>query len=343
MTEWLPPLLNYPDMHPDLDLLFEQMNHLRILVIGDVMADAYIRGKVSRISPEAPVPILNSRHHEVRLGGAANVALNLRALGAEVTLCALTGKDDMGRTMAELIEKAGMHADGLVVSDTRPTTVKTRIIAGSQHLLRIDDENDGPTTEAEKAQILAKVLPLLEKTDAVIFEDYDKGLIFKELIEKVVEVASQRKIPVTVDPKKRNFMEYKGVSLFKPNLKELTEGLKTEVNPRNQNEVEQACKKMAASLDATHVLLTLSEFGMAGWNGTHFEHVPAMPRDIADVSGAGDTVISVATACLALGCDLKAMLTLANMAGGLVCESSGVVPINKAQLLAEAKGLASKG
>jgi len=322
-----------------LDQIFGRMNGLKVLVIGDVMADAYIRGKVDRISPEAPVPILNTRHREVRLGGAANVALNLKALGADVTLCALVGNDDTGILIKNLVAEAGMHTHGLVVSPNRPTTIKTRIIAGSQHLLRLDEENDSPTFENEKQEILRLALQLAETADAIIFEDYDKGLIFRELIEKTVEVARKRDIPVTVDPKKRNFLDYQGVTLFKPNLKELKEGLKTDFNPRNNEEVELASRQMLEAIGAGFVLLTLSEHGMAITGPAVFRHTPAMPRDIADVSGAGDTVISVATMCLALGCSEEMVLTLSNLAGGLVCESSGVVPINKAQLLDEARRL----
>jgi len=319
-----------------LESLFEKMNHLRVLVIGDVMADAYIRGKVERISPEAPVPIINTRSREVRLGGAANVALNLKAMGAKVTLCAMVGNDSHGAELAQIMEKEGISSVGLVVSNERPTTIKTRVIAGGQHLLRIDDENDAPATATEQKLLLEKVLLLVSDVDAVIFEDYDKGVIFKTLIQKVTELANQRGIPVTVDPKKRNFMDYKGVSLFKPNVKELKDGLNIEINPKVKADVEFACQQVMQTLGVKGVLFTLSENGMAIHVDNEFWHVPAMQRDIADVSGAGDTVISVATLCLAAGCNPELTLILANMAGGLVCEYSGVVPIKKEQLFKEA-------
>ena len=323
-------------MQENLVQLFERMNHLKVLVIGDVMADAYIRGKVERISPEAPVPVINTRSREIRLGGAANVALNLKALGAEVILCALVGNDAQGMELIQLIEKEGINSNGVVVSSERPTTIKTRVIAGGQHLLRIDDENDAPTTTNEQELLLKKALELVQNVDAVIFEDYDKGVIFKELIAEVTNLANELKIPVTVDPKKRNFLHYKNVNLFKPNLKELKEGLKLELNPKDKAEIEVGCQQVMSDLGVKGVLLTLSENGMAIYSGNSFFHIPAMPRDIADVSGAGDTVISVATLCLAAGCVLEQTLFLANLAGGLVCEYSGVVPIKKAQLLKEA-------
>lgn len=315
------------------------MNSLKVLVIGDVMADAYIRGKVDRISPEAPVPVLHTRSNEVRLGGAANVAQNLRALGITVSLVARVGKDEKGTQVLDLMKKEGIQTSGMVISESRPTTVKTRIIAGGQHLLRMDDENDSPTFETEKADILKMALAEIKGMDAVIFEDYDKGLIFPELIREVVQAAGEQGIPVLVDPKKRNFSDYKGVSLFKPNLKELKEGLKIDLDPTRPDEVEKACRKLAQHLEATGILLTLSEHGMAIWNEGRFHHLAAMPRDIADVSGAGDTVIAVATACLAASCPPITTLQLSNLAGGLVCEYSGVVPIDKGRLYKEAKEL----
>lgn len=319
-----------------LEELFEKMNGLRVLVVGDIMADAYVRGKVDRISPEAPVPILHARQHELRPGGAANVALNLRALGAEVEMCALTGQDEKGTILVSMLEAEGIGTSGIVRSKERPSTIKTRIIAGSHHLLRMDEEDDSPAYPSEKIQLMEKALLLCDSADALLFEDYDKGTIFPELISALTEKANSKGIPVTVDPKKRNFQHYKGASLFKPNLKELREGLKIEANPRKEGDVLKACRELRQALDLKGVLLTLSEYGMALFQDDFFEHIPAQPRDIADVSGAGDTVISVATLCLAAGAPHKLTLFLANLAGGQVCEYSGVVPVKKDLLLQEA-------
>ena len=323
-------------MNSDLTLLFEKMNGLRVLVVGDIMADAYVRGRVDRISPEAPVPIIHARQHELRPGGAANVALNLRAMGAQVELCALVGNDDKGFQLTALLESEGIGISGIVRSSERPSTVKTRIIAGSQHLLRIDEEDDSPASPSEKKDLLKQALLMAEQTDAILFEDYDKGSIFPELIQVLVTKARDRGIPVTVDPKKRNFMDYKGVTLFKPNLKELREGLKIEPDPRRQEEIFSASQRLMEALGVEGVLLTLSEYGMALTTGKFSKCIPAHPRDIADVSGAGDTVISVATLCLAAGADFATTLFLANLAGGQVCEYSGVVPVRKDLLLEEA-------
>jgi rfaE bifunctional protein kinase chain/domain len=319
-----------------LEELFDKMNGLRVLVVGDIMADAYVRGKVERISPEAPVPILHARNHELRPGGAANVALNLRAMGAQVEMCALAGQDEKGAALITMLEGEGIGTSGIVRSALRPSTIKTRIIAGSQHLLRIDEEDDSPAYPEERQLLMERAMQLFESADAILFEDYDKGTVFPELISALTERAELKGIPVTVDPKKRNFQYYKGASLFKPNLKELREGMKIEADPRRTEDVQRACRELSDALQLKGVLLTLSEYGMALHQDDFFEHIPAQPRDIADVSGAGDTVISVATLCLAAGATLRQTLFLANLAGGQVCEYSGVVPVKKELLLQEA-------
>lgn len=324
-------------MSTDISALFARFQSLRILVIGDVMADAYIKGKVERISPEAPVPVLHTNAREIRLGGAANVALNLKSLGISVSLCSLVGNDEMGQKLIELLQNEGIETSSIYTSKNRPTTVKTRIMAGSQHLLRLDDENDAPTLPEEKAVLLPLAQKAGQNVDAIIFEDYDKGMIFPELIQAMVHLASKSKTPVLVDPKKRNFSHYKGVHLFKPNLKELKEGLNIEVNPKEETSIKVACEKVANHLGCHGVLLTLSEYGMSLWQPDFFSHTPARKRKIADVSGAGDTVISVAAACMAAGADAETIVQLSNLAGGLVCEFSGVVPIDKEQLMKEAK------
>jgi rfaE bifunctional protein kinase chain/domain len=252
-------------------------------------------------------------------------------------LCSMVGQDTKGEELIRLIDAENIGSEGIVKSQSRPTTIKTRIIAAGQHLLRIDEEDDRPAFPEEKTALLKKAIELTAQVDAVVFEDYDKGVIFPELIQEVTALAQKRGIPVTVDPKKRNFTDYKGVTLFKPNLKELKEGLKLELNPKSASELEAACKRTVSELGVQGVLLTLSENGMAIYSDGTFIHTPAMQRDIADVSGAGDTVISVATACLAVGFDLRSTLVLANMAGGLVCEYSGVVPIQKEILVKEAR------
>jgi D-glycero-beta-D-manno-heptose-7-phosphate kinase len=302
------------------------------------MLDAYWWGKVERISPEAPVPIVHVQKREYRLGGAANVALNLKRLGAEPVICSVIGNDGEGTIFSELLQKESIKRDGLLVSDSRPTTVKTRVISGKNQLLRVDTEEDGLLNEEENTKLKDKILDLMKNADLVIFEDYDKGVISGSLISVVVGAAKAANIPVAVDPKKRNFMAYKDVTLFKPNLRELSEGLKIDLNTRApMHQLEDAALKLKELLNLQHALITLSERGVYISDFKNKGHlVPAHIRDIYDVSGAGDTVISVAALALLAGVSIEVVAALANLAGGLVCEKVGVVPVDKEELLREA-------
>jgi rfaE bifunctional protein kinase chain/domain len=316
--------------------LFESFNKLNVLIIGDVMLDSYVWGAVERISPEAPVPVVSVKKRDYRLGGAANVALNIQSLGAKPILCALIGEDDAGKKLMECLKKSAITDEGIIVSKSRPTTEKTRIIASHQHVVRVDEESDRVLETAEESELIKRITALLSQCDVVIFEDYDKGVINASIIEKTVALANQKGIPTIVDPKKRNFLHYKGVSLFKPNLKELREGLKVEVEGNNQNQVTQAVELLKEKLNIHGVMVTLSEHGVY----IDYEKIriklPAHMREIADVSGAGDTVVSIAALCAALKLDPKVIASLSNLGGGLVCQYVGVVPIDKAELLKEA-------
>lgn len=310
---------------------------MNVLIIGDVMIDAYLWGKVERISPEAPVPIVAILKKENRMGGAANVALNLHALGLNPILCSVIGDDAAGKNFIELLAQEGITNTGIISSKHRPTTVKTRVLGHHQQIVRIDEETDKPISKEETERLLAKIELLLKDNpiNAIIFEDYDKGIITPSLITKVVAVAKKANIPTIVDPKKRNFNDYKGVTLFKPNLKELKEGLKVEIDSSIES-IAKAVSQLRSQLQAEMVMVTLSELGIYIDSGKAQHHVAAHIRDITDVSGAGDTVVSVATAGLAAGLAPERFAALANLAGGLVCEKIGVVPIDKDQLLREA-------
>lgn len=317
--------------------LLAEFRTKRILVIGDVMIDAYMLGKVHRVSPEAPVPIVSLEKEEERLGGAANVALNLRALGAEPVLCSVIGTGRNGQRLLELMAEQEMVATGIVSSDDRQTTVKTRVIGNNQHLLRIDAEDTHPLTTEEETTFIGIVNTILaqEKIDAVIFEDYNKGVLTPGVISAIIAAARERDIPTTVDPKKDNFFAYKGVTLFKPNLKELREGTGIACSFRQRGEFDLAVARLEEQLGNGITFVTLSEHGVYIKRGAEDRHIPAHLRNIADVSGAGDTVISVATLCLAAGCSIETIAELSNLAGGLVCEKSGVVTIEPDQLLME--------
>jgi rfaE bifunctional protein kinase chain/domain len=322
----------------DLFTSFEKMN---VLIIGDVMIDNYLWGRVERISPEAPVPVVSIQKKESRLGGAANVAINIQALGANPIPCAVIGADINGRTFLDLLQQLNMSAEGILQTNERPTTVKTRIIGNNHQMLRVDEEKEDDISIAERRQMMNRIGSIIskKKIDVIIFEDYDKGLISKSLIEHVIKLARQKKIPVAVDPKKRNFNYYKHVSLFKPNLKELRDGMKIDVEKDQTVQIKTAVRKLATDHKIENVLLTLSDKGVLIMNHELEELIPAHYRNITDVSGAGDTVISVASLCLAAGTDSRLLASLSNLAGGLVCEMVGVVPVQKEQLLQEAKKL----
>ncbi|UII28808.1 bifunctional ADP-heptose synthase [Fulvivirga maritima] len=316
--------------------IFESFNKLKVLIIGDVMVDAYIWGVVERISPEAPVPVVRTTKRDFRLGGAANVALNVQSLGATPLLCAVVGDDDSGKRFIGRLEEKVISAEGIVVSSSRPTTVKTRVMSAHQHVVRVDEETDALLNKKEEAAVAQKIEELMQQADVVIFEDYDKGVLSKGLISKTVELARAKGIPTVVDPKKRNFLHYKKVTFFKPNLKELKEGLKVDFEKHDQKAIEKSVEQLTQKLESEGSLITLSERGVFISYKGEKHLVPAHMREISDVSGAGDTVISIAAMCVALGLPPFLIAALSNLGGGLVCEHIGVVPINKTSLLKEA-------
>lgn len=321
--------------------LFQQFADLNILIIGDVMMDTYLWGKVERISPEAPVPIVSVTKKENRLGGAANAALNIQALGASPIICAVIGDDIEGDTFLNLLQEQELEETGIIRVKGRPTTVKTRVIGQKQQVLRVDAETDKAVDERTTQLLLNKINRILSEhvIHAVIFEDYDKGAVTPELINAAVKLAQEKNIITVVDPKKRNFLNYQNVNLFKPNLKEIREGLKIDLDPRNYEELQQAASTLRKKLNAQKILITLSELGVYIQSDQVEKLIPAHIRSISDVSGAGDTVISTMTLCLAAGLDDFTSAVIANLAGGLVCEYVGVVPIDKELLLKECERL----
>ncbi|WKZ67895.1 MAG: bifunctional ADP-heptose synthase [Flavobacteriales bacterium] len=312
-----------------------------VLVVGDVMVDAYLWGRVDRISPEAPVPVVQVTHRSARLGGAANVALNVKALGGRAIIAATVGEDANADLITRLFHEQELVTDGLVRSPFRRTTVKTRVISGHQHVVRVDEEQEDDL-RAEDEELLLERIALVIRNDrpgVMVLEDYNKGVLTARVIEGAVALAREAGIPVAVDPKKKNFLAYRGVTLFKPNLKELREGLKTDVDPADDASVERAVRKLAEQLGNALSLVTLSEHGAYVHDGAHGTRIAAHKRRIVDVSGAGDTVIAVAALCLAQGLPPVPMAALANLAGGLVCEEVGVVPIDRERFRAECERL----
>jgi D-glycero-beta-D-manno-heptose-7-phosphate kinase len=319
-----------------IDQTFDAFNSLRVLVVGDVMLDSYVWGRVERISPEAPVPVVNVSRREYRLGGAGNVLLNVQALGAEAIICSVVGTDAAGDTLCGRLDALGLNCEGLIRSDSRITTIKERIIAGTQQVVRVDTETDKYISDAERERLVSKVKELIPTCQVLIFEDYDKGVLSAEAIAAITDYANAQGVPTVVDPKKRNFLAYRNTTLFKPNLKELREGLNRDFDPANEAELREAVQQLKGTLQLQGALITLSERGVLIDYQEQVHHLPAHIRTIADVSGAGDTVISIAACCVALGLPPRTVASLSNLGGGLVCESVGVVPIDKERLRQEA-------
>ena len=319
----------------DFDALFSGFNSKKVLVVGDAMIDAYMWGEINQMSPEAPVPVVEVKKHENRLGGAANVALNLQSMGATPILCSVIGNDSQSILFKELIQNANLSNKGLLTSKERRTTLKTRVIAENKHQLRIDEEDTHPITC--ETEFLNLIQELIADVDVVILQDYNKGVLTAKVIAKVIEIANTKNIPTIVDPKKQNFLAYKNCTIFKPNLAEIKAGMNIDFNPDITQEIEKAAADLRELLNAKGVLLTLSGRGICINTKENFTHTPAFKRNIIDVSGAGDTVVSVAALCLASNMNLNDLSVLSNLAGGLVCEEVGVVPIQKEKLLIEAK------
>lgn len=321
--------------------LINGFSRLKVLIIGDLMIDSYTWGKVSRISPEAPVPVVNVIRRESRLGGAGNVGLNIASLGATAMIYSVIGDDAPGRELQKIILDSNLSIEGLIVERGRMTTVKERIIAGSQQVVRVDSETENSISLSSQQALFALIKDSMADVDVIIFEDYDKGVLNAELIQAVVSLAKENNIPTVVDPKRKNFFAYRGATLFKPNLHELRDGLGLMPMDFDAEHLAETVRKFKVSQDFTGVFVTLSERGVYIDFNNDQNLIPAHIRQISDVSGAGDTVISIAACVLALGGSTEQMASLANLGGGLVCESLGVVPINVALLRKEADQVSS--
>lgn len=316
-------------MKADWQHIIKLFSQQKILVVGDSMVDAYMWGNIHRQSPEADVPIVDIQRYERRLGGAANVAKNIAALGAKPILCSVIGEEDQG--FFKLLKNQNLFSEG-IIQEKRKTTLKTRIICGDKHQLRVDEETNSPI-QYEKAFIDNTIL-LMQEANAVILQDYNKGVLTKFVIKKIIEAAKEKNIPIAVDPKKNNFWSYTNIDLFKPNLKEMNESLQTNILGSNIQKIEKSAQKLQKKLNSKSVLVTLSENGIFYFDKIGI-HQKAFQRKIIDVSGAGDSVIAAATLALACKTNSQELCTLANLAGGLVCEEVGVVPIKKEVLLKE--------
>ena len=326
------------------EALFGSFSQTKIGVVGDIMLDTYWWGTVDRISPEAPVPIVSLQKKETRVGGAANVALNLRALGAPTTLFAVIGKDAEGKELHQLLNAEGINTNYIHESDTRVTTNKVRVMGRNQQMMRLDHEHTNDISDAETDKLLANFYAFVDKENPslIILEDYNKGVLTPKVISSVIEYCNKKGIPTAVDPKQKNFLAYKGCTIFKPNLKEVKEGLKIEIPYVNTEHLNKVHSALEQHLQHHISFITLSEHGVYFGKSDAHKLIPTHIRNIADVSGAGDTVIAVASLTYASTKNMELAAELANIAGGLVCELVGTAPINKQSLQDEVKSLLVK-
>lgn len=325
----------------NFDELFQQFTLLKAGVIGDVMLDTYMWGHVDRISPEAPVPVVSLDKKEYRIGGAANVALNLASLGATVSMLSVIGTDDDGKQLQQLLQQQNIRTDFLLASAKRITTSKTRIISRNQQMMRLDNEitNDLGYEDEQRMILAIQMFIAQEKPDVIIFEDYNKGVLTETVIQKAIDLCRHNGIITTVDPKRKNFFAYKAVDVFKPNLKEVKDGLNLLLENVNEESLRSIHTQLQEKLKHAISFITLSEKGVFYQKENDAAVIPSHLRYIADVSGAGDTVIAVASLVYAATNNVQLMAEMANIAGGLVCEEVGTAAIKKDRLLQECKHL----
>ena len=314
-----------------LESILHSFQSKRIAVIGDIMLDKYIFGHVSRISPEYPVPVVDVTHEDHRMGGAANVALNTQSLGAETMLIGITGRDSNREVLLELLRNQGLAVDGLICDPSRPTTCKTRILSQNHHITRVDFESREEINAEIAGAVLDSFEGVIDSVHAVILEDYNKGVLGEQLIRRIIATAKEHQVPVLVDPKLKNFLAYTGCSVFKPNLSEMAASLGIVLH-NTDRDVEEACRMLREKLQSDNIVVTRSDKGMTIYDGS-FTHIPATSLEVADVSGAGDTVIGILALGAAAGIDIVTNATIANLAAGTVCQEVGAVPVRAEKLL----------
>ena len=315
-----------------LETIFNQVKKLKVIVVGDAMLDSYRIGKINRQSPEADVPIVDVIENSTKLGGAGNVILNLKQLGVTPILCSVLGDDESGREIIKELEKNNLETSGIIIDPSRKTTVKERIIVQEKHVLRIDEEIDQNLNEKIRSKLIAKINEMIKNSDILIFQDYDKGVIDSVLIDRIT---SDKKIFISVDPKYKNFTNYKNINFFKPNLNEITKSLK--INNPNFENLESIGKKFMKKNSIDDLMITLSEKGIIILSKKEVTKHDIFNSKIVDVSGAGDTIISLASILFYLKLPQKFIGEICNIAGGIVCNFSGVKAIDKKELMEKTK------
>lgn len=312
--------------------ILAKFSEKKILIIGDIMLDNYIIGDVDRISPEAPVQVVKVEQEEFRLGGAANVANNIKSLGAMPLLVGRVGNDAAGKQVLSLLDAKDISTQGIFINDSYPTTRKSRVIARHQHLLRIDFENTDDLSHTFEQTIKEYIAKLMPEVDGVILQDYNKGMLSQSVIKSIIKLSSRHKKIIGVDPKAQNFFEYKNVTLFKPNRREISQNLNVVL--QTNDELVDAVKRLQKKLTCKYVVVTLGEKGAFVYqqDDQHWQ-IPTFSQEVYDVSGAGDTVISTLILCLASGCDIRTAAIIANHAAGVVCGKVGVATASPNEIM----------
>lgn len=325
----------------NFEQLFTGFQSIRVAILGDIMLDTYWWGSVDRISPEAPVPVVALKNKELRVGGAANVALNTASLGAKTTMISIVGADSDGEQLLQLLNDKHIDTSYIRSVTNRVTTNKTRIMSRNQQMMRLDAEITTDIDEATENILIEQVKNCLDQQQpqVLIFEDYNKGVITESIIHTVTALCKERNVIIAVDPKKKNFLSYKDVTIFKPNLKEVKEGLNLLVDHIDLSSLQQIHQRLQQHLHHQISLITLSEKGVFYQDESSHKIIPTHIRNIADVSGAGDTVIAVTSLCYAATRDMHLAAEMANIAGGLVCEQVGTAAIDRNRLLEECEVL----
>lgn len=323
----------------NIEKILENSSGKKICVIGDIMLDRYMLGNVTRISPEAPVQVFDIKKTEPKLGGAANVSLNVKKLNAEPLLIGVIGKDIEGEILKQVLIEQNQNTDGLIECDDRPTTCKTRVIASSHHLLRIDSESKKEISAKIEKKITGIIYDNAEDFEIIILQDYNKGLLTKSLIKKIIDFSKSNKKKILVDPKFDNFFRYKNTFVFKPNRKELEDAFGKKA--KNDGELIKICRELLNKIKCDNLVLTLGEHGMRVFNKSggklNIHSVKTRARKVSDVSGAGDTVISTLAVALVGGADIIESVEIANIAAGIVVEEVGIIPIEKDVLIKHIK------
>jgi rfaE bifunctional protein kinase chain/domain len=314
-----------------LDTIFNKFSDKRILVIGDLMLDEYLVGNVSRISPEAPVPVVEIKEQRMCLGGAANVALNIASLGSVPIVVGAIGDDIHGDTLLDLLAQNRVLADGVIRILDKPTSVKTRIIGDSQQVARVDREAVDYLNKEQEKRILEKIEDLLNSVDGIVIQDYNKGVLTETAISEIIKRATNKDLLIAVDPKFKYFLKYQKVTIFKPNITETEQALAIKIN--SEDDLETAGQLLMEKIQADNILITRGSNGMTLFEkDERMTHISTRAREVADVSGAGDTVIGILTAVMLTGASIQEAATLANHGAGLVCAEVGIVPVNKNKL-----------